>query len=93
MYNYYREDWLIDWLAGTAAAAFDHTPCVDKVGGGQAVVSAAPNEQNQSCGTPWQGRRRGGSRQATDDWPFLYPGRPRSRRSTCGRWATSCSSR
>ena len=26
MYNYYREDWLIDRLAGTAAAAFGHDP-------------------------------------------------------------------
>ena len=34
MYNYYREDWLIDRLAGTAAGAFGHTPCVDKLGGG-----------------------------------------------------------
>ena len=25
MYNYYREDWLIDRLAGTAAAAFGHS--------------------------------------------------------------------
>src|SRR5664279_3214020 len=37
MYNYYREDWLIDRLAGTASAAFGHTPCVDKVGGGEVI--------------------------------------------------------
>ena len=53
MYNYYREDWLIDRLAGTAAAAFGHTPCVDLPGGGQAVVTAALDEANQSCGTPY----------------------------------------
>ena len=29
MYNYYRENWLIDRLGGTAAAAFGHAPCVD----------------------------------------------------------------
>jgi len=64
MYNYYREDWLIDRLAGTAAAAFDHEPCVDKVGGGQAVV-------NQSCGTAYT---PAGTviEPATDDRPFLY---------------------
>ena len=33
MYNYYREDWLIDRLAGTAAAAFGHAPCVDTFAG------------------------------------------------------------
>ena len=71
MYNYYREDWLIDRLAGTAAAAFGHTPCVDKVGGGQAVVTAALNEANQSCGTPYA---PAGAviEPATDDRPFLY---------------------
>src|SRR6476469_5785082 len=53
MYNYYREDWLIDRLAGTAAAAFGHTPCGDLPGGGQAVVTAALNEANQSCRTPY----------------------------------------
>ena len=71
MYNYYREDWLIDRLAGTAAAAFGHTPCVDLPGGGQAVVTAALNEANQSCGTPYV---PAGTviAPATDDRPFLY---------------------
>lgn len=71
MYNYYREDWLIDRLAGTAGAAFGHTPCVDKVGGGQAVVTAALDEANQSCGTAYT---PAGAviAPATDDRPFLY---------------------
>ncbi len=71
MYNYYREDWLIDRLAGTAAAAFGHEPCVDLPGGGQAVVTAALNEANQSCGTPYS---PAGAviEPATDDRPFLY---------------------
>src|SRR5664279_1148390 len=71
MYNYYREDWLIDRLAGTASAAFGHTPCVDKVGGGEAVVTAALDESNQSCGTAYvpSGTVIG---PATDDRPFLY---------------------
>ena len=71
MYNYYREDWLIDRLAGTAAAAFGHQPCVDKVGGGQAVVTAALEESNQSCGVPYS---PAGAviAPATDDRPFLY---------------------
>ena len=41
MYNYYREDWLIDRLAGTAADVFGHTPCVDTFAGAQAVVTVA----------------------------------------------------
>ena len=41
MYNFYRENWLIDRLAGTAAAAFGHTPCVDSFTAHQAVVTVA----------------------------------------------------
>ena len=71
MYNYYREDWLIDRLAGTAQAAFGHTPCVDLPGGGQAVVTAALDESKQSCGTAYV---PAGAviAPATDDRPFLY---------------------
>lgn len=71
MYNYYREDWLIDRLAGTAEAAFGHVPCVDKVGGGQAVVTAALDEANQICGDDYA---PSGTviAPATDDRPFLY---------------------
>ena len=71
MYNYYREDWLIDRLAGTAAAAFGHTPCVDLPGGGQAVVTAALNEDNQNCGTAYVAAGKIIA-PATDDRPFLY---------------------
>ena len=71
MYNYYRDDWLIDRLAGTAATAFGHTPCVDKIGGGQAVVSVALTEANQVCADQYQ---PSGAviAPATDDRPFLY---------------------
>ncbi|MCA0294012.1 MAG: spermidine synthase [Actinobacteria bacterium] len=71
MYNYYREDWLIDRLAGTAEAAFGHVPCVDKVGGGQAVVTAALDPANQICGEDYV---PSGTviAPATDDRPFLY---------------------
>jgi len=71
MYNYYREDWLIDRLAGTAEAAFGHVPCVDLVGNGQAVVSAALDESKQSCGTPYSPAGLVVA-PATDDRPFLY---------------------
>ena len=32
MYNYYREQWLIDRYAGTLADVFGHPPCVDSIG-------------------------------------------------------------
>lgn len=48
MYNYYREDWLIDRLAGTVATAFGHKPCVDLPGYYQAVITASLDEANQT---------------------------------------------
>ena len=47
MYNYYRERWLIDRLAGTAATAFGHAPCVDTFGGAQAVVTVGMTAADQ----------------------------------------------
>ena len=41
MYNFYRENWLIDRLAGTAGTAFGHAPCVDIFARHQAVVTVA----------------------------------------------------
>jgi hypothetical protein len=71
MYNYYREDWLIDRLAGTVQTAFGHIPCVDLPGGGQAVVTAALDEKNQSCGDAYAPAGAVVA-PATDDRPFLY---------------------
>ena len=71
MYNYYREDWLIDRLAGTAASVFEHTPCVDTFAGAQAVVTVARDADFQQCATAY---RPSGEviAPATDDSPFLY---------------------
>ena len=71
MYNYYREDWLIDRLAGTAASVFEHTPCVDTFAGAQAVVTVARDADFQQCETAY---RPSGEviAPATDDRPFLY---------------------
>ncbi len=49
MYNYYREDWLVDRLGGTAAAAFGHDPCIHTVSGATAVVSIARDPAMQHC--------------------------------------------
>jgi SAM-dependent methyltransferase len=71
MYNYYRDDWLIDRLVGTVSQAFGHTPCVDEFGGAQATITAAVDEANQSCDA---GYAPSGPvlTPATDDRPFLY---------------------
>jgi SAM-dependent methyltransferase len=71
MYNYYRESWLIDRLAGTAATVFGHTPCVDTFVGAQAVVTVARDPDFQQCATAYlpSGPVIAPS---TDDRPFLY---------------------
>ena len=71
MYNYYREVWLIDRLAGTASEVFDHTPCVDTFAGAQAVVTVALDPANQQCETAYQPSGEVIA-PATDDRPFLY---------------------
>ena len=78
MYNYYRDDWLIDRLAGTAQSAFGHAPCVDKIGGGQAVVSVGLTPADQDCVSAYQPAGTSYAptstviAPATDDRPFLY---------------------
>ncbi len=71
MYNYYRESWLIDRLAGTAASVFGHAPCVDTFAGAQAVVTVAVDPDHQQCASSY---RASGPviAPATDDRPFLY---------------------
>ncbi len=71
MYNYYREDWLIDRLAGTAATVFGHTPCVDTFAGAQAVVTVARDPAHQQCGSAYQPSGPVIA-PSTDDRPFLY---------------------
>lgn len=71
MYNYYREPWLIDRLAGTVAAAFGHSPCVDTFAGNQAVVTVAKDQMLQRCATSYVPPEQAVP-PATDDRPFLY---------------------
>ena len=73
MYNYYRERWLIDRLAGTAATAFGHAPCVDTFGDAQAVVTIGMTAADQHCDTTWAPDSRNEViSPATDNAPFLY---------------------
>jgi len=72
MYNYYREPWLIDRLAGTTASVFGHKPCVDTFVGMQAVISVAMSEAGQKCATAWTPSSAVPIKPATDNAPFLY---------------------
>lgn len=74
MYNYYREDRLIDRLGGTVADTFGHDPCVDRIGtaGGQAVIAVALDARDQRCDPAQPALAAERTAPATDDRPFLY---------------------
>ncbi|MFB9888690.1 spermine/spermidine synthase domain-containing protein [Planobispora takensis] len=74
MYNYYRENWLVDRLASTMQAAFGHKPCVDVVSqaGQQAVITAGLAAGDQACGGEWAGASAQTPPPSGDDRPFLY---------------------
>lgn len=75
MYNFYREDWLVDRLAGTLAGAFGSTPCVESVGsrGRLAVLTVGREASTVECPTTWSGAgSMAAATPATDDYPFLY---------------------
>src|SRR5881396_1899104 len=72
-YNYYREQWLVDRLAGTLQQVYSHPPCLDSTGqvGRLALLMASPNQATLQCPTVW--RPAGPTpAPATDDYPFLY---------------------
>jgi SAM-dependent methyltransferase len=73
MYNYYREDWLIDRLAGTLETAFDRAPCLDTYGavGRQAVLTIGMSDAAVDCDVPWV-RPADVAPPSRDDHPFLY---------------------
>ena len=72
MYNYYRENWLIDRLGNTAATAFGHAPCMDLFAAHQAVVTVAVDPANQKCGPANHTIGADVVAPADDNAPFLY---------------------
>lgn len=82
MYNYYREPWLINRLAGTVDEVFGHTPCLDQFAGQSlAAITVGKNADNAVCdvanGAIWDRTAvaaAGGEIPApsVDDRPFLY---------------------
>ncbi len=77
MYNFYRENWLVDRLAGTLDEVYGRAPCVDTVGdlGRLAVLTVAPAAATVSCpkGSTWRVTDAAAAASpATDDYPFLY---------------------
>lgn len=73
MYNFYRQQWLVDRLAGTLDTAFGHAPCVyqNSKRGALAVMTVGLTPVDQTCATAWV-RPAATPAPAGDDWPFLY---------------------
>jgi len=72
MYNYYRENWLIDRLGNTAQQAFGHAPCMDLFSAHQAVVTVAKDPNNQLCAANNHVIGEAVVPPADDNAPFLY---------------------
>lgn len=77
MYNYYREPWLADRLAGTLQSAFGSAPCLDTVGdvGFLAVLTVGVETGVVDCPATSEWRASDPAAAAsvtTDNYPFLY---------------------
>ena len=81
MYNYYREPWLVNRLAGTLDEVFGHPPCLDSFTAVQslAAITIGRNPENAVCApdTTWDrvALAQGGEAvppPSLDDRPFLY---------------------
>jgi hypothetical protein len=75
MYNYYRERWLVDRLAGTLRDVFGAPPCVDTFGVEEisafSVLTVGPGGRNVRCAQTWS-PTGAVVEPATDDHPFVY---------------------
>ena len=74
MYNYYREDWLIDRLAGTLQSVYGTAPCVESIGNRGRLAVLVVGEDIGTVACPmWSATDVAASQTpATDDYPFLY---------------------
>jgi len=79
MYNYYREDWLINRLAGTVDEVFGHAPCIDRFTAVQslAVIAVGKSPDNAVCASTWERAAITNAGEeipapSADDRPFLY---------------------
>lgn len=77
MYNFYREDWLVDRLANTLQVVYGKPPCVEVVGnfGHEALFLAANSPEALQCPTTWRASTSF-TQPATDNQPFLYLKQP-----------------
>jgi hypothetical protein len=77
MYNFYREPWLLDRLAGTLQEVYGHPPCLDHGEQGQSQVgtfsmlTVGLDTSDVHCDATWAPTGEVVA-PATDDRPFVY---------------------
>ncbi len=72
MYNYYRENWLVDRLANTLAQVFGEPPCVDAVGGEGKLALLMASTGDLNCPATWVAVTTPVPEPVHDDRPFVY---------------------
>lgn len=73
MYNFYREDWLVDRYANTLAEVFEQPPCVSRYPQfGLGVLTAADDAAVMDCPADEQWAATSGPSPVRDDRPFPY---------------------
>jgi spermine/spermidine synthase len=72
-YNYYREGWLVDRLAGTLNQVYGRVPCLDSMGESAklSLLMSSRNAGALQCATTWQPTSAAPA-PVSDDYPFLY---------------------
>ncbi|MBJ7593645.1 MAG: spermidine synthase [Candidatus Dormibacteraeota bacterium] len=73
-YNYYREQWLVDRLAGMLEDTYRQPPCIDSTGqlGRLALLTASLDPASLNCPLTWRSATNPVPAPAADDYPFLY---------------------
>ncbi len=69
MYNYYREQWLVDRYAQTLLDVYGGPPCIDEAGGAHFAVLS---DGDAACAAVWDPDGRTVPAPARDDHPFPY---------------------
>ena len=74
MYNYYRQNWLVDRYARTLDEVFGRRPCLESLGTEARLAILVTSRQAASiaCDTLWKASVSNVPSPATDDYPFPY---------------------
>jgi SAM-dependent methyltransferase len=77
MYNFYREDWLVDRLGGMLQDVYGKPPCIGRIGqedgpNNLVVLAETAADSNVACPSRWRPLTGSVPEAVTDDHPFPY---------------------